>query len=58
MKYTMEWKKKTKKWVQKHKHSNGKTYWAIHYMQNDIEYSNGEYSTEKEAKGYLSDYNV
>lgn len=54
----MEWKRKTKKWVQKHEHSNGKTYWAIHYMQNDIEYSNGEYSTEKEAKEYLSDYNV
>jgi len=58
MKYTYEWKQKTKKWVQKHKHSNGESYWAIHYMQNDTEYSNGEYLTEKAAKKDLENYNV
>jgi hypothetical protein len=58
MKYTREWKQKTKKWVQKHTHSNGKSYWSIHYMYDDIEYSNGEYSTEKSAKEDLNNYNV
>ena len=50
--------KKTKKWVQKHTHSNGISYWSIHYIQNDIEYSNGEYSTEKSAKENLNNFNV
>lgn len=58
MKYTREWKQKTKKWIQKHTHSSGKTYWSIHYMYNDIEYSNGEYSSEKSAKEDLNNYNV
>jgi hypothetical protein len=57
-KYSREWKQKTKKWVQKHTHSNGKEYWSIHYIQNDIEYSNGEYSTEKAAEEDLNHYNV
>jgi len=58
MKYTKEWKQKTRKWVQKHKHANGKSYWSIHYMYNDIEHSNGEYSTEKSAKEDLNNFNV
>ena len=58
MKYTREWKQKTKKWVQKHTRANGESYWSIHYLQNDIEYSNGEYSTEKSAKEDLNNYNI
>jgi hypothetical protein len=58
MKYTREWKKKTKKWVQKHTHPNGTSYWTIHYIQNEIEYSNGEYSTEELAEKDLEKYNV
>jgi len=58
LKYTREWKQKTKKWVQKHTRSNGESYWSIHYLQNDIEYSNGEYSTEKSAKEDLNNYNI
>jgi hypothetical protein len=57
-KYTREWKQKTKKWVQKHTHSNGTSYWSIHYISNDIEYSNGEYLTEKSAIEDLNNYNV
>jgi hypothetical protein len=45
-KYSREWKQKTRKWVQKHTESNGTSYWSIHYIQNDIEYSNGGYSME------------
>ena len=58
MKFTREWKQKTKKWVQKHKHSNGESYWSIHYIQNDIEYSNGEYPTEISAKDDLINYKI
>jgi hypothetical protein len=58
MKYTREWKQKKKKWIQKHKHSDGKTYWSIHYIQNEIEYSNGEYLTEEAAEADLKNYNV
>jgi hypothetical protein len=58
MKYTREWKQKTRKWVQKHKHSNGKSYWSIHYIQDDIEYLYGEYSKGKLAKNDLNNINV
>lgn len=57
-KYTSEWKQKTKKWVQKHTKSDGTSYWSIHYISNDIEYSNGEYFTEESAKEDLNNYNV
>ena len=56
--YTREWKQKTRKWVQEHTKSNGTSYWSIHYIQNDTEYSNGEYSTEKSAIEDLKNYNV
>ena len=58
MKYTREWKQKTRRWVQKHKHSNGQSYWSIHYIYNGIECSSGEYSTEKSAKEDLNNFNV
>jgi hypothetical protein len=57
-KYSREWKQKTRKWVQKHKKSNGTSYWSIHYISNDFEYSNGEYSTEKSAREDLNNYNI
>jgi hypothetical protein len=56
--YSREWKKKKKKWVQEHKNVSGKSIWKVHYLQNDTEYSNGEYSTEKSAKEDLQNYNV
>jgi len=58
MKFTHEWKKKKKKWVEKHKRTNGEIYWSIHYMYNNVEYSNGEYDTEKLAKEDLDKYNM
>ena len=58
MKYTKEWKQKKGKWVQKHKHSNGKSYWLIHYIQNGTEYSSGEYTNEKNALEDLEKYNT
>ena len=58
MKYTHEWKKKKKKWVEKHKHSNGEVYWSVHYMLNNVEYSNGEYASEKQAEENLKQYNL
>jgi hypothetical protein len=57
-KYTLEWKQKKKKWVQKHEKIDGESIWKIHYIQNDIEYSNGEYSTEESAQEDLEKYNV
>jgi hypothetical protein len=57
-KYTLEWKQKKKKWVQKHKKIDGESIWTIHYIQNGIEYSNGEYSTEESAQKGLEKYNV
>lgn len=57
-KYTKEWKEKTRKWVQKHTLSNGKSYWSIHYIYNNIEYISGEYSTKESAKKNLNNYNV
>ena len=57
-KYTLEWKQKKKKWVQKHEKIDGEYIWKIHYIQNDIEYSNGEYSTEESAQEDLKKYNV
>ena len=45
-KYSREWKQKTRKWVQQHTESKGTSYWSIHYIPNDIEYSNGGYSME------------
>ena len=56
--YTREWKQKKRKWVKEHTHSNGTSYWSIHYIQSDIEYSNGEYSMEKSAREDLKNYNV
>ena len=58
IKYSWEWKQKKKKWVQKHTKQNGETYWAIHYIQNDFEYSNGEYFSEKLAEEDLKTYNI
>jgi hypothetical protein len=58
MKFTHEWKRKKKKWVEKHKRTNGEIYWSIHYMYNNVEYSNGEYDTEKLAKEDLDKYNM
>ncbi|MGO8716731.1 MAG: hypothetical protein ACLPSL_09230 [Smithella sp.] len=57
-KYTLGWKQKKKKWVQKHEKIDGESIWKIHYIQNDIEYSNGEYSTEESALEDLKKYNV
>lgn len=57
-KYSREWKQKTKKWVQKHTRLDRSTYWSIHYIQNDMEYSNGEYPSEKSAKEDLINYTV
>jgi hypothetical protein len=37
---------------------NGESIWKIHYIQNDIEYLNGEYSMEKSAREDLKNYNV
>ena len=50
MKYSNDWKQETNKWVQKHKHFHGKPYCSIHYIQNEIEYSCGEYPTEESTK--------
>jgi len=58
MKYTHEWKKKKKKWIEKHERSGGEPYWSIHYMYNNVEYSNGEYSSEKSAEEDLKNYNI
>jgi hypothetical protein len=57
-KYSQEWKQKKRKWIQKHTKINGDSIWKIHYIQNDIEYSNGECSTEKSAREDLKNYNV
>ncbi|PKN52769.1 MAG: hypothetical protein CVU55_05975 [Deltaproteobacteria bacterium HGW-Deltaproteobacteria-13] len=57
-KYSWEWKQKQRKWVEKHTRMNGESYWTIHYIQNDIEYSNGEYFTEKSAEEDLKNYNI
>jgi len=58
IKYTKKWKMKKKKWIEKHKGSNGKKYWAIHYMYDNLEYVSGEYSSEKEAEEALENYNI
>ena len=58
MTYSQEWKQKKKKWIEKHKDSNGKVYWLIHYIVDDKEYSSGQYSTEELAEKDLKKYNV
>jgi hypothetical protein len=50
-KYSKEWKLAQGKWIQKH----GDIY-KIHYIENDTEYSTGEYLSRKEAENWLKDY--
>jgi hypothetical protein len=49
-KYSVAWKKAQGHWVQDHKASNGDTIYKIHYLDNDTEYSMGEYFTAKSAR--------
>jgi hypothetical protein len=57
-KYSPEWKEREKKWIEKHKRSDGSQYWAIHYMANELEYTNGEFQTEDDAQVALNFYNI
>ena len=50
-KYSREWKLAQGKWIQKH----GDIY-KIHYIENDTEYSTGEYLTAAGAKENLKNY--
>jgi hypothetical protein len=57
-KYSLEWKKEKRKWIEKHTKLNGEVYWSIHYMQYDTEYLNGEFYSEESALEALKNYNV
>jgi len=50
-KYSVEWKEKNRKWIQKH--LNG---WKIHYIAYGTEYSVGDYRTAKEARENLKNF--
>jgi hypothetical protein len=52
-KYSKEWKQKQGIWIQDHKNYSGEKIYKIHYIENDTEYSKGEYSTQKEASEAL-----
>lgn len=52
-KYSKEWKLKQGAWIQDHKNSSGENIYKIHYIENDTEYSKGEYFTKKEASEAL-----
>ena len=54
--YTVEEKRKAGKWVQKHESEKWGKIWKIHYIQNDTEYSTGEYLTKKDAEKELINY--
>lgn len=55
-KYSEEWKNKTGKWVQKHTDATKGNIWKIHRIDNDTEYSFGEYFTAKSAREDLNKY--
>jgi hypothetical protein len=52
-KYSIEWKLAAGRWVQDHKNEKWGRVWKIHYIENGIEYSRGEYRTRKEAEESL-----
>lgn len=52
-KYSKKWKLKQGAWIQDHKNSSGENIYKIHYIENDTEYSKGEYFTKKEASEAL-----
>ena len=54
-KYSKEWKLAKGKWIQKWASADGHTY-RIHYIENDTEYSAGNYLTAKEARAELKNY--
>ena len=55
MKYSTEWKNKVGKWVQNHK-ENGETIYKIHYIENNTEYSTGQFLTRGDAEEALKDF--
>jgi len=55
-KYSKEWKIKAGKWIQKHHDATKGNIWKIHYIENDNEYSTGEYFSAKEARGELKNF--
>lgn len=50
-KYSREWKMKHGKWIQRHG-----DVWKIHYIENETEYSTGEYLTAAAATADLKNY--
>jgi homoserine acetyltransferase len=52
-KYSKEWKLKQGIWIQDHKNYSGEKIYKIHYIENDTEYSKGEYFSRKEASEAL-----
>ena len=50
-KYSKQWKLEKGKWIQKHGDC-----WKIHYIENQTEYSTGDYLAAKEARAELKNY--
>jgi len=54
--FSREWKLSKKAWIQDHKNAAGDKVYKIHYLENDTEYSTGEYFTKKSANEDLKNY--
>jgi hypothetical protein len=52
-KYSKEWKIKKGVWVQKHRDAAKGDLWKIHYIENDTEYSTGEFFTARDARSEM-----
>jgi len=54
--YSVENKKRKKAWVQTHKNDEGASFFKIHYIEYDTEYSTGMYLTHEAAKKDLVNF--